>query len=385
MSASEDYVLLGLRLGRHVDGLVDSYCGPAELQEQVNAEPLIEPAALVAEGDALVAQLEDGWLRDQARGLRTYAGVLAGEGLSYSDEVERCYGVRPQRVSTEVYAVVHERLDELLPPGGDLADRYEAWRQANLVPDDRVVPLCRDLLGELRARTAAIVDLPAGEALEIDEVRDEPWWAFNYYHGDLRSRVVVNLDVPTSRDDIVELVAHEVYPGHHTEHSVKEQRLLRDQGLLEESIQLVPVPAALVSEGIAETGPDLAVDADADVAERITAIFRSHGLEYDRAEAKAIRDARRPMRRIGLDAALMIHEDGATEEEAKAHVRRWALSTPEQAAHSVRFVTDPTWRAYVINYSAGREVVHGWVGGDPDRFRRLLTEHLRVSDLDSTA
>jgi hypothetical protein len=379
MSASKDYVLLGLRLGRHVDGLVDSYCGPAELREQVDAEPLAEPAALVAEGEALLAQLEDGWLRDQALGLRTYAGVLAGEGLSYSDEVERCYGVRPTRVSTDVYAAVHERLDELLPSGGDLADRYEAWRQANLVPEVQVVPLGRDLLSELRARTAAIVDLPAGEALEIDEVRDEPWWAFNYYQGDLRSRVVVNLDVPTTRDDIVELVAHEVYPGHHTEHSVKEQLLIRDQGLLEESIQLVPTPASLVSEGIAEAGPDLVIDDG--VAERITAIFGSHGLEYDRAQARAIRDARRPLRRIGLDAALMIHEDGASVEEAEAHHRRWALVTPEQAAHSVRFVTDPTWRSYVINYSAGREVVHGWVQGDPDRFRRLLTEHVRVGDL----
>jgi hypothetical protein len=55
--------------------------------------------------------------------------------------------------------------------------------------------------------------------------------------------------------------------------------------------------------------------------------------------------------------------------------------TPEQASQSVRFVTDPTWRSYVINYSAGREVVHGWVDGDPARFRRLLTEHVRVSEL----
>ena len=44
MSAAEDYVLLGLRLGRHVDGLVDSYYGPAELKEQVDAEPLTDPA-----------------------------------------------------------------------------------------------------------------------------------------------------------------------------------------------------------------------------------------------------------------------------------------------------------------------------------------------------
>lgn len=77
----------------------------------------------------------------------------------------------------------------------------------------------------------------------------------------------------------------------------------------------------------------------------------------------------------------MIHEDGASVEEAEAHIRRWALTTPEQAAHTVRFVVDPTWRAYAINYSAGRELCHAWVGGDPRRFVRLLSEHVRVREL----
>ena len=40
--------------------------------------------------------------------------------------------------------------------------------------------------------------LPAGEGLELEAVTDEPWWAFNYYLGDLRSRVVLNVDVPTT-------------------------------------------------------------------------------------------------------------------------------------------------------------------------------------------
>ena len=87
------------------------------------------------------------------------------------------------------------------------------------------------------------------------------------------------------------------------------------------------------------------------------------------------------MRRIGLDAALMIHEDGASEEEAKAHVRRWALVTPEQAAHSVRFVTDPTWRAYVINYSAGRELCTAGSAATRRASCACSTEHVRVGDL----
>jgi hypothetical protein len=237
----------------------------------------------------------------------------------------------------------------------------------------------RELAGELRARTAALLEFPAGETVELDEVRDKPWWAFNYYLGDLRSRVAVNLDVRTTRDDVVELAAHEVYPGHHTEHGVKEQRLTRDRELIEESIQMVPTPAALVSEGIAETGPGIVIDGE--VERRLAEIFGRHGLEYDYAESRAVRGARRPLRRIGLDAALMIHEDGASVEEAEAHVRRWALTTPEQAAHSARFVVHPTWSAYVINYSAGRELCQAWVDGDPRRFVRLLSEHVHVRDL----
>jgi hypothetical protein len=379
MSAAEDYVLLGLRLGRHVEGLVDAYYGPAELKQQVDAEDLAEPAALVADADALVGRLEDGWLRDQVGGLRTYAGVLAGEELSYSDEVEGCYGVRPQRVGTEVYESVHERLEDLLPGSGDLARRYEAWRETKLVPEEKVVPATRDVVDVLRGRVADLVDLPEGEGLVIEEARDEPWWAFNYYQGDLRSRVVINLDTPDICDDLVELAAHEVYPGHHTEHALKEQLFIRDRGEVEESIQLVPTPAALLQEGVAETGPTIVLDDD--VLAGITEVLRGHGLEYDSAAERAMRRARRPLRRLGLDAALMIHEDGASADEAKAYVERWGLVTPEHAAQSVRFVTDPTWRAYVINYSAGGELCTTWVGDDPARFVRLITEHMRVSDL----
>ncbi len=378
-SAAEAYVLLGLRLGRHVDGLVDAYIGPPQLRDRVAAEPLASPGTLVEDGDSLLSGLEDGWLRDQVLGLRAYAGVLAGEEIPYSDEVERCYGVRPSPPDTAVYENAHARLDELLPGSGDLAERYEVWRRENTVPAGVVVPLSRDLLEVLRERTAALLELPAGESLVVEEVHDEPWWAFNYYLGGLRSRVVINLDVPTTADDVVELVAHEVYPGHHTEHAAKEQLLLRDGGLLEESIQLVPTPSALLSEGIAETGPALVIDED--TGDRVQAVMRDHGIEYDREAARQVREARRPLRRVGLDAALMIHEQGAGTADAEAHVRRWALSTPEQAAQAVRFVVDPTWRAYVITYSAGRELVHGWVNGDAARFVRLLTEHVRVRDL----
>ncbi len=381
MTHAERYLQLGLRLGRHVDGLVDSYYGPAELQEQVEAEGKVDAAQLAADGDALLAELPDGWLFDQVKGCATYAHVLAGDDISYADEVEGCYGVRPELVDQDVYEAVHAELDELLPGDGSLYERRQAWRTRHLVDGALAVPVLNDLLPILRDQTLAFVELPEGEALTIDPVTDEPWWAFNYYLGDLRSRVVMNVDVPTTGLDLIHLAAHEVYPGHHTEHAVKEQLLARDRGAIEESMQLVPTPQAVLSEGIAETGGDFLSEETRAAAYDV---LRRHGIEVNPELGERVSKALEPLRTVGLDAALMIHQHAASHDEAQAYIERWSLVPPEQAKHSVSFATDPTWRAYVVTYSAGRDLCRAYVGGDPARFTQLLTEHVRIGDLLAT-
>ena len=377
MNEAEDYLLLGLRLGLHVDGIVDSYCGPPELKEQADAEDPVPPEQLVADAAALLGRLEDGWLRDQVSGCWTYARVLAGEEITYSDEVEGCYGVRPERTPEADFERAHAELDELLPGDGTLLERRLAWRERQLCPGERTAALLEDLLPLLRARTVEVVDLPEGERVTVESVADEPWWAFNYYQGGLASRVVVNTDVPTTGLDVLHLASHEVYPGHHTEHSLKEHLLGVD-----ETIQLVPTPQAVLSEGIAELGGDLVLD-DA-TREEAHAVIRRHGLELpDPQLAERIRQATRTLRTVVLNAALMVNEDGASEEEAVEYAAGWGLRPVEEARRSISFVTDPTWRAYSITYSAGEDLCRAYVGGDPARFRRLLTEHVRVGELSS--
>ena len=379
LTPAERYLELGLRLGRHVDGLVDAYYGPSELKAQVDAEEVVDAAQLAADAGALLAELPDGWLRDQVRGCEMCARVLAGEAIAYADEVEACYGVRPERTPVAVYEAAHAALDELLPGEGSLFERRQAWRTQHLVEGDLALVVLEDLLPLLRAQTDEIVALPGGERVALEPVRDEPWWAFNYYEGDLASRVAFNVDVPTTGFDLIELAAHEVYPGHHTEHCVKEQLLLREHGLLDEGIQLVPTPQALLSEGIAEIGLNVVLDEQARA--EAYALLARHGIEFDVELTERIAKVLDRLGATGDDAALLVHEDGASLEEAKRFIEEWRLVTPEHAAQSVRFVTDPTWRAYAHTYTAGKALCGDYVDGDPSRFRRLLTEHVRVGDL----
>jgi hypothetical protein len=142
---------------------------------------------------------------------------------------------------------------------------------------------------------------------------------------------------------------------------------------------LVPTPQSIVSEGIAGLAPSLVLESEGGAA--VAAAARAAGVEPDLAHALAVKRAGEPCRWAEVNAALMLHEAGASEAETQAYLERFGLMTPELAAHLVRFLTEPTSRTYMITYAAGRDLCHAYVAGAPGRFRRLLTEQVRVSDL----
>ena len=386
MTIQNGYVELALRLGRHVDGLVDSYYGDPAVSKRIESEPLLEPPALAGDADRLLGELggadleaqRSRWLQTQLVGLRTVAGKLAGEELPYSDEVERCYGVRPGHTPEEELEEAHGLLDAALPPGGSLAERYQAWREGTPIPTEHLEPLLNEISDDLRARTAELVGLPEGESAVIELVSDEPWAAYNYYEGGLRSRVAVNADIPMAPNFITELMAHELYPGHQTEHCWKEQVLYRDRGYAETGILMIGTPESLIAEGIAELAVEMLLeDEDEFTAQHLA----QKGIAYDAGLARAVRGARRALAGVSGNVALRLYEGDASEDDALQYLRHWALMSDRRASQALRFITDPIWRSYVTTYADGYRVCRNWVADDPARFKRLLTEQLTPSDL----
>ena len=378
MTAAERYLELCLRLGRHDDGLVDFYFGPTEIAERVEAEPMREPAMLVADAQSLAEDADSTYIRALVRGLEVVARKLAGEQIGYADEVERCYAIRPQRVPEERFEEAHQALDEVLPPGDTLAERYQRWREGDVVSADEIESVLEMLNARLRERTQELLGLPEGETTELELVSGEHWSAYNYYLGGLRSRVAVNTDIPLNASIVAQLVAHELYPGHHTEHAWKEQLLYRERGQLEESVLMYGTPQSVIGEGIAELAIEMVVeDHDAFVAD----VLGAWGIDYDVDTGRRIRQAREPLDRVPNNAALLLHEDGVSSEEAKAYLQRWGLVSEQRAQHTIGFVTHPIGRTYITTYTDGYDICRAWVNGDLGRFKRLLTEQLTPADL----
>lgn len=388
------YLLAGLRLGRHIDGLVDAYYGPRSLSDQVADEPVMDPARIGDDTRRLVADIDGGadpelsprrraWLRGQVVGLMTVAAKLAGEDISYSDEVERCYGVRPRWVDEEEIAAAHRRLDASLSGEGPLLDRLVAFRDAHAIPIDRLAGVIEDIAADFRERTERLFGLPDGETVDFELVSDRPWSGFNYYLGGLRSRVAINTDLPVLATAIGHLIAHEAYPGHHTEHTRKEAGLVRRDGFLEETIFLVGTPQCLVAEGLADLGIEVLLG-----DERIAVVgehLARHGVRYDLEAVEAVAEMSEISSRARGNLGLMLHEDGRSPEDVVAWAETWLLVDRGRAQKSVAFLLDPTWRSYISCYVEGLPLCRRFVEGDPARFDRLLSEQLLPADLAAAA
>ena len=265
-----------------------------------------------------------------------------------------------------------------MPGTGPLDERYRAWRSERELPTGAILPAAQALTAELRRRTDELFGLPEGEAAELGLVSNEPWTAFNYYLGGRRSRVVLSTDIPLRAELLPELVAHELYPGHHTQHALKEALLVDGRGQLEETIAPVGVQQSLFDEGVAMTALDILGD---DAEEECARILARFGAGYDVALARAVRVAEQPIWRLEDTAAHMIHVQGRDLDEVRPYVRRWSMRPPDEVEKLIEFVTHPTWRTYTVVYETGRRLVEAWTGSDPARQRRLLTEQLTVADL----
>ncbi|HEX3540538.1 MAG TPA: hypothetical protein VHT75_08870 [Acidimicrobiales bacterium] len=368
--------------------MVDAYYGPPELKNRVAAEAPRPPAELEARARRLLAALAADtdldparrhFLLAQVRGLRTTAAKLAGEAIGYVDEVEACYGVRPDMVPEDVFAAAHRRLDDALPGSGPLAERYVTWREAQAVPPDKLRPAVESLAEELRARTKTLWGLPDDEFVEFDLVTNEPWAGFNYYLGNLRSRVVINIDLPVLSTSLGHLVAHEAYPGHHTEHCRKEVGLVRRRRFLEETIFLVGTPQCLLAEGLADLG--LEVVAGPRPEPVVAGHLQPLGIPYDADLVAQLSEAGQALGAVRGNAALLLHDRGAPVETVVDYLARWSLLSRRRAEKAVEFLVDPTWRAYVYCYIEGVARCRRFVAGDPSRFARLISEQLTPADL----
>jgi hypothetical protein len=389
-----EYLLLGLRFDRVEEGYVDSFTGDPELRRAVASEPTPDPADLARQAQRLLASVPqaDGlepqradYLAAHLKALACAGRKFAGEDVGFVEEVREYFDVDIVKGDPDLYRDAHRKLDAALGGSGALDERLQAHRTSEEIPPARLEECIHAFSSALRDRVRADYPLPEAETIVYEIVTDKPWSGFNYYEGNYRSTVAVNADLKQQMSNLPRLVAHESYPGHHTEHCRKESGLVERGGQSEQTIFLVNTPQCLMAEGLADLALHAAIGPQ--WGAWASEIFADLGLRFDGERAQAISEASATLADVRQDAALMLHDEHRDVDEVVAFLQRWLLVNEARARQALRFLSSPLWRAYTSTYVEGYRLLRGWLDARPaevtltERFGRLLDEPLIPSSL----
>jgi hypothetical protein len=371
---AERYVKLVLALGQHDADYVDAFYGPpawkadAEKQKpplnQIGADAgrliadIPEPADADRRDELVV--LRHAYLRRQLQALAARVRMLQGTKLSFDEESLALYDAVAPVHPESYFEDALQTIERLLPGQGPLAGRYEAFRQAFIVPHDRLARVFDRAVAEGRGRTLTHVQLAATESFTVEYVTNKPWSGYNWYQGNYRSLIQVNTDLPIYIDRAIDLACHEGYPGHHVYNVLLEQHLARERGWIEFSVYPLFSPQSLIAEGTANYGIEVAFPGDERAAFERDVVYPAAGLDPSQTAAYArVQGLVDRLAYAGNEAARAYLNGTADRKQATAWLSQYAMMSPVRAEQRTRFFD--TYRSYVINYNLGKDLVQQYV------------------------
>ena len=395
---ARDYVALILEIGEREEGYVDAYYGPPEWQAAAKANPreipqLIQGAASLTDrlnavstagADPAVAQRK-AYLLAHVSAAAARLRMLSGQTMSFADEAEALFGIRPELRPLSSYDPVLAEIDALLPGSGSLADRVIEFKSHYVIPKDRLQVVMDAAIAECRRRTARHIALPANENFTLAFVGDKPWSGYNYYQGNSQSKIEINADFPIYTERAIDLGCHEGYPGHHVYNALLEKTFVDERGWVEMSVYPLFSPMSFVAEGSANYGIDLAFPGDEGTDFEREVLFPLAGLDPSTAGKKAqLQALTRRLARAEYTIADAYLAGRIDRDTAIEQLMKYSLADRAKATQRLRFID--TYRSYIINYGLGRDVVQAWVERQgPDRWaamETLLSSQILPVDID---
>ena len=392
-SIGQEFVRMALAINEHMPGYVDSYFGPKEWEQEAKQTGQLPLTDLTHRADQLAMQISQmggldaqrkDFLTRQLTAMQMTLRLLSGEKVSLAEEVRALYDVEPAWKDEAIFLEVQKQLDQAFPGGGSLQERLESWKKSLEVPVENVRALLPWITNRLRKLTRAKFDLPEEESFSVEFVSNQPWSGYNWYLGEYKSRIDINTDLPIRVYGLPDLMAHEGYPGHHTELSIKESRLIRKMDYQEFFVNLINSPSCVIAEGIATTAlKSVLTDDEVEEWFREDILPRVGMAHIDTSVITALRQARQNMMGTGGNAAFMLHDQNKSTDEINLYLQKYGLHAKQEADKLINFISNPLYRSYIFTYHVGHDLLEElFAQGNRDHyFKRLLEEPVTPSQI----
>jgi len=392
----KDFLLLALRIDKHIKGYVDFYIGPRKLRKMVDRESLKSPNTLLNDSNNLIDQLgSQGYDKERERylekllvAMKTSIEIQNGVEIPFKEKFLRLYDVDLQPAKEAELDNLKEAYEEAYQGSGSLEERMSKLRITRKVPESKVYEFFKKAVDitEKKTKELFVNLLPKNESIIIDVVKNNKakvkWNCYNWYLGKYISRIEVNPNYQMYWTVFLSYSSHEAYPGHHTEFVIKEKRLYRELNQFEHSLLILKSPKLVISEGIANKAISI-LFSNQEVAEIGLNEFCSEPLKEVSLEELELQDvvkAKIPI--FWYNFAYHALVDKYSENELMRYGKNFEFFSDEALITAIEKLLNPVYSDNTLMYYIGNNILqkYGDVPSLKD-FQNLLVNPILPSDL----
>ncbi len=179
----EAFLLLALRIDKHIKGYVDFYYGPEKLRQNVDNEALTSPSILLIDSDSLLNKLDlqgydikrKRYLEKLLTAMRTSIELLNGIEIPIEDQFLKLYDVALQPAKESELKNLKKEYDKAYGGPGSLDERLANLRVMRRVPEENVFSFFKRALviTEKRTKELFINLLPESEQIQLDLIQEK--------------------------------------------------------------------------------------------------------------------------------------------------------------------------------------------------------------------
>jgi len=322
--------------------------------------------------------------------MRTSIELLNGIEISIEDQFLKLYDVALQPANESELKNFKREYEEAYSGTGSLEERIEKLRLKRRVPEEKVYEFFNRALKitEKRTKELFINLLPKNEQIFLDLTQEKnndkiKWTCYEWYLGNYHSRIEINPKFNMYWTALLLYSAHEGYPGHHTEFSVKERILYRELNQFEHSILLLNSPKLIISEGIADFALNVLFSyrnqVEIGLSEFCPDILKEDSLENMIVQNKV----RNKLNLFWYNFAYHALIDNYTDEDLINYGKNHEFFSEGDLKNQIKRLNDPVYSKNAFTYNLGMNIIKKKYGEFPSvkDFQNLLINPIIPSDL----
>lgn len=295
------------------------------------------------------------YLRDMLQSVETLLALTKGKKIPYKEAVQRILGFEIKEVSHDRFLRISREVGRILTEDGyhqdTIGQKVKQWFEDNLLKSEELSETAESVLALLQRETHRIIPLPKEEGWgKLELTQGVSWAAFSDYQGHYVTNMLMNRDSVWKRPNFIDTVAHELYPGHHTWYTRREQLFYEGKVPLEASVLGIASAEDLLFEGMPESGVHfLGIDDPDQVTEGL-----DRELKHKITLARMIIQCTRILE---INACYHYHVDGASEEQVVSELMSDGWMEEAVARRVFRYFSHPFNSLYYPSYYYGRWIL----------------------------